>query len=93
MKKETKQILSTASRFTFTYIAMAALGLAPGTQGKYNRTEFQIFRKGVKYRFTPFGDKEELIRELEFLENKSDRLYVKLEKEKFARQRAKKKIV
>lgn len=91
MKKETKQILGIASKFTITYLAMAALGLAPGTQGEYNRTEFKIFRKGIKYRFTPFGDKEKLAKELDYLEKKSDRLYNKLEKEQYAKQKTKRR--
>ena len=89
MKQETKRKIQIAAG-TINIIGQYTLGtikavLTPGTKGQMYRTEMKILNKGIKYKFTPFGDKEKLAKELKQLEKKDNRLYKKYIKEQNAK--------
>ncbi len=95
MKNETKQKIRLATgtlnligAYTLSTITAA---LTPGTKGQMYRTELKILNKGIKYKFTPFGDKEKLLKELEQLEKKDNRLYKKYMQEQAAKQKIKRR--
>jgi len=86
MKNETKQKIRIAAG-VLNIIGSYSLGtikavLTPGIKGQMYRTEMKILNKGIKYKFTPFGDKEKLAKELDYLEKKDNELYNKLIKQK-----------
>lgn len=82
MKNETKQKIRIATgvlNIVGTYsLATIKAVLTPGIKGKMYRTEMKILNKGIKYKFTPFGDKEKLAKELDYLEKKDNELYNEL---------------
>ena len=90
MKNETRQkiriaagVLNITGAYTLGTIKAV---LTPGIKGQMYRTEMKILNKGIKYKFTPFGDKEKLAKELDQLEKKDNELYQKLiEKQKTKR--------
>lgn len=61
----------------YAFSSLAAT-LTPGIKGKYKRNERKIFKTGMIYRFTPFGDKEYQEKKLDILEAKSN-VYDKIE--------------
>ena len=95
MKNETKQKIRIAAG-VLNIIGAYSLGtikavLTPGTKGQMYRTEMKILNKGIKYKLTPFGDKEKLAKELNQLEKKDNELYQKYISEQAAKQKVKRR--
>ena len=48
--------------------------LTPGINGKYKMNQIKLFRTGMLWKFTPFGNKEYLEKKVTILEKKDDAL-------------------
>ena len=83
MKEETKKKLKEARTLvfytanamgiaTFVLVKCAITYVTPGDKGKAGRNQIKLFKTGIAYKFTPFGDKEYQERLLDILDKKED---------------------
>ena len=78
MKDSTKRTINIATG-VIKIINIVALGeiparLTPGINGKYKMNQIKLFRAGMLWKFTPFGNKEYLEKKVAILEKKDDAL-------------------